>query len=43
VTLNEGGYFMTFYWNRDIRMVRFWFKPNFWKAGRALFERVWKY
>lgn len=43
VDFNEGGYFLTFCWDRNIRMLRLWFKPDFWKKGPALYERIFKY
>jgi hypothetical protein len=41
INLNEGGRFITLYVNTSRRMARLWFKPNFWRIGKPLFERRW--
>lgn len=44
ININEGGRFFTFFWSRKHRLVRVWFKPDFWRpSARALFERCWLY
>lgn len=44
ISINEGGKVFTFFWNRKLRIVRVWFKPDFWRpSAHALFERCWFY
>jgi len=44
INFNEGGHFFTFFWSRRHRMVRIYFKPDFWRpSARGLFERIWRY
>lgn len=39
INFNEGGYFLTFYWSRKLRMVRVWVRPCRWLS----LSRRWKY
>lgn len=39
VSLNEGGYFFTFYWGRAHKLVRVWFQPM---RGVTL-SKCWRY
>lgn len=44
INFNEGGWFLTFFFDSKRRRARLWFKPDFWRPSEyPLFEREWKW
>lgn len=41
INFNEGGHILTFYWNSANGLLRFWFKPGWYRGGWEFELKKW--